>query len=112
MRAAGVAYSVAAACDLLAAEGRRLECRFVGDVAAEREEVAGAAALVVPRGLCPDGSRECLPTVMLEAMALGTPCVAHDVGAIREVLLHGHTGLVMAAGDPAGLAQSLGARSC
>jgi colanic acid/amylovoran biosynthesis glycosyltransferase len=122
-----------AACGLLAAGGWRFECRIVCDdaqlraraaalglehvvtfvepasVEAVREEVAAAAVLAMPRGVRRDGSGEGLPTVLLEAMALGTPCVATDVGAIHEVLLDRHTGLVLSQRDPAALARALGA---
>jgi glycosyltransferase involved in cell wall biosynthesis len=124
-----------AACALLAAEGRRFECRivgagaldaqlragaerlgledvvtFVGPVSQEavREEIAAAAALAAPCIVGADGNREGLPTVLLEAMALGTPCVATDVTGIPEVLLDGRTGLAVAQHDPAGLAAALG----
>jgi glycosyltransferase involved in cell wall biosynthesis len=124
-----------AACALLAAEGRRFECRivgagaldaqlraaaerlgledvvtFVGPVSQEavREEITAAAALAAPCIVGADGNREGLPTVLLEAMALGTPCVATDVTGIPEVLLDGRTGLAVAQHDPAGLATALG----
>lgn len=124
-----------AACALLAAEGRRFECRIVGGGALEaelrstagrlglehvvtftgpvsqetvREEIAGAAAFAAPCVVGADGNRDGLPTVLLEAMALGTPCVATDVTGIPEVLLDGRTGLAVAQHDPAGLAAALG----
>jgi colanic acid/amylovoran biosynthesis glycosyltransferase len=123
-----------AACALLAADGRRFECRivgggaldgelratverlglqhvvtFVGPVSQEtvREEIAAAAALAAPCVVGADGNREGLPTVLLEAMALGTPCVGTDVTGIPEVLLDGRTGLAVAQRDPAGLAAAL-----
>ncbi|SFD95399.1 glycosyltransferase [Nitrosomonas sp. Nm166] len=42
---------------------------------------------------------EGMPMVILEAMATGVPVVASDVEGIPEVLDHGHTGLLTAAGD-------------
>ena len=38
---------------------------------------------------------ESLPTVLLEASALGRVCVATDVGGVREIIEHGRTGLVV-----------------
>jgi glycosyltransferase involved in cell wall biosynthesis len=43
----------------------------------------------------------------MEAMATGAPVVATDVGGTRQVLDHGRTGLLVPAGDPAGLAVAL-----
>jgi colanic acid/amylovoran biosynthesis glycosyltransferase len=123
------------ACALLAAQGRSFACRIVGGGALElelratvarlglgdlvtfvgaasqevvRDEIAAASALAAPCVVGSDGNREGLPTVLLEAMALGTPCVATNVTGIPEVLLDGHTGLAVAQHDPVGLAHALG----
>ncbi|MFV0350553.1 MAG: glycosyltransferase [Halodesulfovibrio sp.] len=42
------------------------------------------------------------PLVVLEAMSLGCPVVAFDVGGLREQVQHGGTGLLVPAGDWAG----------
>ena len=66
-----------------------------------------AATLAAPCVVAPDGNRDGLPTVLLEAMALGTPCVSTDVTGIPEVIRNGETGLVVPQRDPQALAQAL-----
>jgi glycosyltransferase involved in cell wall biosynthesis len=48
---------------------------------------------------------EGLPTVVVEAMALGLPVVSTDVGAIREIVHHGETGFVVPPLSPRDLAR-------
>ena len=50
---------------------------------------------------------ESLPTVLLEAAALGRRIVATDVGGVREIVRHGATGIVTPPSDEAALAQAL-----
>ena len=69
--------------------------------------VADAAAFAAPCVVGRDGNRDGLPTTLLEAMALGTPCVSTDVTGIPEILRDGETGLVVAQNDPAALAAAL-----
>ena len=69
--------------------------------------VADAAAFAAPCVVGRDGNRDGLPTTLLEAMALGTPCVSTDVTGIPEVLRDGETGLVVPQGDPQALAAAL-----
>jgi glycosyltransferase involved in cell wall biosynthesis len=44
-------------------------------------------------------SAECLPLVILEAMAAARPVVATDVGGVSELIRSGETGIVVAADD-------------
>lgn len=71
------------------------------------ERIAGAAVLAAPCVEGSDGNRDGLPTVLLEAMALGTPCVATPVTGIPEAIRSGHTGLLVPQRDPRALADAL-----
>ena len=73
-----------------------------------REVVQRAAVFAAPCVIGRDGNRDGLPTVLLEAMALGTPCVATPVTGIPEVVRDGETGLLVPERDPAALAAALG----
>lgn len=50
---------------------------------------------------------ENLPFAVLEAMEAGLPVVSTDVGAIRELVVDGVTGLLVPPRDPAALAEAL-----
>ncbi|MFH1865781.1 MAG: glycosyltransferase [Candidatus Eisenbacteria bacterium] len=50
---------------------------------------------------------EGLPITILEAMAVGVPCVATAVGGVPEALADGVNGLTVEPGDPAALADGL-----
>jgi glycosyltransferase involved in cell wall biosynthesis len=50
---------------------------------------------------------EGMPTVILEAMACGLPVAATDVGAVRELVADGETGLVVAPEDPTALGAAI-----
>lgn len=51
---------------------------------------------------------EALPLAWLEALACAKPVVAYDIGWAREVITPGETGLLVDAGDTAGLARAIG----
>lgn len=71
------------------------------------QEIRQASVLAAPCVLAADSDRDGLPTVLLEAMALGTPCVSTDVTGIPEVLRDGETGLMVTQRDPVALAAAL-----
>jgi colanic acid/amylovoran biosynthesis glycosyltransferase len=125
------------ACGLLKAAGRPIECRIVGAGTAEdedkirrrivdqgledciemtgplpqeevRREFASAGLFAAPCVVGEDGNRDGLPTTLLEAMAIGTPCISTDVTGIPEVIKDGDTGLVVPQHDPERLAAAIG----
>ncbi len=72
-----------------------------------RQLVQAAAVLAAPCTVAADGNRDGLPTVLLEGMALGTPCVATPVTGIPEAITDGVTGVLVPERDPAALAEAL-----
>lgn len=122
------------ACAILARRGRPLRCIIVGEGELENDlrqrivsagaegivelvgprpqaEVIGivqeAAAFAAPCIVGNDGNRDGLPTVLLEAMALGTPCISTDVTGIPELVQDGETGLLTPQHDPVVLAGAI-----
>lgn len=71
------------------------------------EAMRSAAMVVAPCTVSADGDRDGLPTVLLEAMALGAPCISTRVAGIPELVRDGETGLCVAPGDPAALAVAM-----
>jgi len=69
--------------------------------------VAEADVFVAPCVVGADGNADGLPTVILEAMALGVPCIASDVTGIPEVVRDGETGLLVRSGSVDELLQAL-----
>jgi glycosyltransferase involved in cell wall biosynthesis len=65
------------------------------------EIISHADVLAVPSHI------EGLPGVILEAMALGTPVVAYNVGGISEVVKKGETGWLVPAGDEEAFVQAI-----
>ncbi len=62
-----------------------------------------ADVFVAPCIVAEDGDRDGLPTVLLEAMAIGTPCVATPVTGIPEIITHRKTGMLVPEGDAAAI---------
>ena len=50
---------------------------------------------------------EGLPTVLMEALALGIPVVATDIAGSRELIVHEQTGLLAAPASPGALAEMM-----
>lgn len=79
--------------------------RFAGWCSPEqaKEEIARSAVLAHPS----TGLGDAVPTVIKEAMALGTPVVASEVAGIPELLDGGSCGLLTVPGDADSLANAL-----
>ncbi len=85
--------------------------RFVGAVSHRALPAIYAAAdlFVGPSITAEDGDSEGLGLVFAEALSAGTPVVASDLPAIRDVVRHGENGCCFPAGDFAALSTTLAA---
>src|SRR5262249_1055704 len=85
------------------AQQLQLESRihFLGIANNALEVLADCNVFVLP------SRNEALPVSILEAMASSLPVVATDVGCVRDVVIHGHTGLVVPPEDATALCSAL-----
>lgn len=122
------------ACAVLKREGVPFRCAIVGTGALEpvlraliaehelgdriempgpmpRETLIGlyprASVVVAPCVIGSDGNRDGLPTVLIEAMALGVPVISTDVTGIPELVQHEQTGQLVPGNDPVALAAAI-----
>ncbi|GEC03615.1 colanic acid biosynthesis glycosyltransferase WcaL [Streptomyces spinoverrucosus] len=72
-----------------------------------RQVLREASVFAAPCVHASDGDRDGLPTVLLEAMAAGTPCVSTPVTGIPEAIVHGRTGLLVGEREPDALADAV-----
>jgi glycosyltransferase involved in cell wall biosynthesis len=123
-----------AACGILARRGCSFSCQLIGTGPLEAElrqqieelglqdkvqllgarpqrevieYMQNAAVFAAPYVVGSDGNTDGLPTVLLEAMALGTPCVSTNVTGVPEVLRDRQTGLMVPQHDATALAQAI-----
>ncbi|CAN5759297.1 glycosyltransferase family 4 protein [soil metagenome] len=66
-----------------------------------------ASVFVAPCVIGADGNRDGLPTVLIEAMALGVPVISTPVTGIPELVQNGKTGQLVAPNDPVELAMAI-----
>lgn len=122
------------ACELLKQQGVEFRCEIIGDGpmrtrieqmirAADlhdrvillgnrsqeevAERIAGAAVVVQPSIVAPDGQMEGIPVSLMEAMAAGKPVIASDLSGIPELVEHDKTGLLVKPGEAAGLSAAI-----
>jgi glycosyltransferase involved in cell wall biosynthesis len=70
--------------------------------------LAAADVFALPCRVDRNGDRDGIPVAMIEAMACGVPVVAGDLPAIRELIRHDDTGLLVDGADAAQTADALG----
>ncbi len=94
---------------LLRGLGLEGDCRLAGTLAHEavREEYRRADLFVLASEVAPDGDRDGIPNVLLEAMGMGVPVAATRVSAIPELVEEGKTGLLVSPQDAAALAAAM-----
>ena len=63
--------------------------------------------LLAPSRVLANGRRDGIPNVIVEAMAMGLPCVGTRAGGIEEAIVPGETGALAEPGDPASLAEAV-----
>jgi glycosyltransferase involved in cell wall biosynthesis len=96
--------------EALAAQlGVAASVRFLG--ARSHEEViqtlAGADLFVLPSRVTQQGDRDGIPVALMEAMAAGVCVIGGDLPAIRELVRHEETGLLVPPDDPESLATAI-----
>ena len=95
--------------DQIQALGLRSRVRLLGRQTNEAalRAVASSAAFVLPCIKAPNGDRDGIPTVLIEAMYLGTPVISTSISGIPELITHEQTGMLVAPGDVDSLASSI-----
>jgi len=88
------------------ASGAAERIRFepLGDQAAMDDAFARCNAFCAPSVVAPDGDRDGIPNVLLEATLAGLPVVGTTAGGLPEFLEDAKTGLVCPPGNPLALA--------
>jgi len=77
--------------------------RFMG----RRDDIPAILAAADASALCSHPVVETFPLAVLEAMSCGLPVIASDVGAVREMIVDGEEGRIIAPGDVGALAEAL-----
>jgi glycosyltransferase involved in cell wall biosynthesis len=68
-----------------------------------------ASVMALPCRVAPDGDRDGIPNVLVEAMASGLPVVSTPIGSISELVTEGVTGRLTQPESPQALANALAA---
>ncbi len=71
------------------------------------KKIQASDVLIASSITAEDGDMDGIPTVLVEAMLLGVPVVASDVGSIKDLVKEGQTGFLARPGDPVDLANKI-----
>jgi glycosyltransferase involved in cell wall biosynthesis len=66
-----------------------------------------AWALVMPCKVMSNGRRDGIPNVVIEAMAMGVPCIGTRAAGLEEVIVPGENGTLAPPSDPEALAEAI-----
>ncbi len=88
--------------------GTRIRLAGAQDQDAVRAAMASATLLCMPCIVGNDGNRDALPTALLEAQAMGLPCISTPVTGIPEILDQGRAGILVPENDAAATARAIG----
>ncbi len=85
--------------------------RFLGALPQSQvlRAMRGSRVVVLPAVIAADGDRDALPTVLLEAQALGRPVISTRLTGIPEIVADGETGILIECGPPAEMTAALAA---
>jgi len=72
-----------------------------------KKYLAAGTVFVLPSVIDPEGGRDNLPTVIMEAMVTGLPVVSTPIGGIPEMVIDNETGFLVRAGDAVALAGAI-----
>jgi glycosyltransferase involved in cell wall biosynthesis len=87
--------------------GSRIRLAGALDQEAVRALMADATLLCMPCIVGDDGNRDALPTALLEAQAMGLPCISTPVTGIPEILDRGRAGVLVPENDPQATAAAI-----
>ncbi|MFP4350225.1 MAG: glycosyltransferase [Desulfococcaceae bacterium] len=95
--------------DLIRKLGLENDCRWLGTLPHEKvlDRYRQADLFVLGCEIAPNGDRDGIPNVLIEAMAMGVPAVATRVSALPELIRNGETGLLVPPRQPDALADAI-----
>jgi len=77
----------------------RVQLLGAQDQAVVRDLMVKSTLMCLPCRIGEDGNRDALPTVLLEALATGLPCISTPVTGVPEILGGGETGVLVPEDD-------------
>jgi colanic acid/amylovoran biosynthesis glycosyltransferase len=122
------------ACALLAAQGRKFDCRIIGDGPLREQlqqrvlelglgasvsllgardahqvalELAEADVFVMPSVIASNKMMEGIPVALMEAMAVGLPVIASRISGIPELVEDNVSGVLVRERDPVGISAAI-----